>query len=132
MRQTSDNAVGQNDMVSTIEVAFESLGTAIPSVDKVSSGGYATRSQDAGMRCGRGWARRLDRISSDMCENAVGLHWREHEQYRREHRQLVRRAAALHLWEKLADLKEQIKQKRDLSTCTPAGMGSNGLQIRAA
>ena len=54
------------------------------------------------MRGGCGWDRRLDRISSGIYENAVRLH-------RREHEQLARQAAVLHLREKLADLKAGIR-----------------------
>jgi len=53
------------------------------------------------MRGARGWNRRLDRISSGICKNAVRLH-------RREHQALVRRTAAFHFRAKLAGLKEEI------------------------
>ena len=85
-----------------------------------------------GMRGGRGWDLPLDRISSGIYEKAVRFHRREHQEYRRKHQQLIRRAAALEFQEKLADLKEQIKQKRAMPTQTPVGIGCNGLHILAA
>ena len=50
----------------------------------------------------RGLDRSLDRISSGIYENAVGLH-------RQEHRQLARWAAAVQIREKVAGLREGIK-----------------------
>jgi hypothetical protein len=84
------------------------------------------------MRGRHGWDRSLDRISNGIYENTVGLHRREHQQYRREHRELVRRAAALQFGEKLAYLKEQLTQNRAMLTRTAVGIGCNGLQTLAA
>jgi hypothetical protein len=50
----------------------------------------------------RGLNRSLDRISSGIYENAVRLHWREHQQ-------VARWAAVLQFREKLADLREGFK-----------------------
>lgn len=84
------------------------------------------------MRNGRGWNRPFDRISSGIYENAVRLHWREHQQYRREHPQMVRLAMALQFREKLADLKEQIAQRRVMPTPAPVAIGCDSPSILAA
>jgi hypothetical protein len=77
-------------MASIILAAFESPA------------GAQLVTERSGMRGGCGWDRRLDRISIGIYENAVRLH-------RREHEQLARRVAVLHLQEKLADLKAGIQ-----------------------
>ncbi len=84
------------------------------------------------MRGGRGWDHPLDRIASGIYESAVRLHWCEHQQYRKEHQQSVRRAAALQFREKIADLKEQITQKQAMLTQTPVVIGCDGADILAA
>ena len=57
----------------------------------------------------RGLNRSLDRISSGIYENAVGLH-------RQEHRQLAARwAAMIEFREKLADLREWINARQTYS-----------------
>jgi ketol-acid reductoisomerase len=95
-------------MTSTIGVASETSGSA------------------------RGWQNPLDRISNGIYRKTVRLHWKEHQQYRRNHRELVRRAASLHLGEKLAQLMEQILQKQAASTQVPAAPGGDAPRILAA
>jgi hypothetical protein len=62
----------------------------------------------------RGLDRSLDRISSGIYENAVGLH-------RQEHRQLARWAAAVQIREKVAGLREGIKARQ---ACLKASMST--------
>ncbi len=89
-------------MTSIIGDAFERSQNGFFGAPTLRPAGPQLVPQISGTRCAWGWNRRLDRISSGICENAVRLH-------RREHRALIRLTAAFQFRARLAGLKKEIE-----------------------
>lgn len=118
-------AIGESNMASTMEIAFESSGYPSFGGRSFLGGSRNSAPEMPGVRGGGIWDHPLDRISSGICENAARLHRSEHRQYLNDHRQSVRRAATLRFLEKLADLKGQIRHQQATSE-SPVDTGRHG------